>query len=43
MALQANLYERLNYKNLDEFFPYVQERINSPELKSILESLLKIR
>lgn len=43
MALQANLYERLNYKNLDEFFPYVQERINSPKLKSILESLLKIR
>ena len=43
MALQANLYERMNYNGLDEFFPYVQERINSPELKPIFEDILKAR
>lgn len=42
MALQANLYERMNY-GLDEFFPYVQERISSPELKPILDDILKAR
>ena len=43
MALQANLYERMNYKGLDEFFPYVQERISSPELKPILDDILNAR
>ena len=43
MALQANLYERMNYDGLDEFFPYVQDRISSPELKPILDDILKAR
>ncbi|MFA6253424.1 MAG: HD domain-containing protein [Patescibacteria group bacterium] len=43
MALQANLYERLDYKNLDEFFEHAQRRITLPELKPILEELLKTR
>ena len=43
MALQANLYERMNYEGLDEFFPYVEDRINSPELKPILEDIIKSR
>jgi len=43
MALQANLYERLKYNNLDDFFPYVKERIKSPELKNILEDIIKTR
>jgi len=43
MALQANLYERMNYQGLDEFFPYVQQRINSPELKPILDDILRMR
>jgi len=43
MALQANLYERMNYSNLDEFFLYVQKRITSNELKSILDDVFKLR
>ena len=43
MALQANLYEKMNYKGLDEFFPYVQDRISSPELKPILDDILNAR
>jgi len=43
MALQANLYERMNYDELEEFFPYVQERISSPELKPILDDILNAR
>lgn len=43
MALQANLYERMNYHNLDEFFLYVKERITSDELKLILDDILKLR
>ncbi len=43
MAMQAGLYERLGYSGLDEFFPYVEERIQSSEAKSILEAILKLR
>ncbi len=43
MALQANLYERMNYSDLDEFFIDVQERINFDELKLILDDILKLR
>ena len=43
MALQANLYERMNYHNLDEFFLYVKERITSDELRSILDDILKLK
>jgi putative hydrolases of HD superfamily len=43
MALQANLYERLNYNNLDEFFLDVKTKISSPELKGILEDIIKAR
>lgn len=43
MALQANLYERLNYQGLDEFFIDVQQKIKSTELKHVLDDLLKIR
>ncbi|MFA6088988.1 MAG: HD domain-containing protein [Candidatus Woesearchaeota archaeon] len=43
MVLQANLYERMNYTGLDEFYSYVQKRITSSELKSILDELIKIR
>jgi len=43
MALQANLYERMNYSNLDEFFLYVKKKITSKELKSILDDAIKLR
>jgi putative hydrolases of HD superfamily len=43
MVLQAHLYEKMNYNNLDEFFVYVKERISSPELKQIFEDLIKSR
>ncbi len=43
MVLQASLYERLNYTNLDEFFPSVEKAITSPELKLILNDLLRLR
>lgn len=43
MALQASLYEKINYGGLEEFFPYVQQKINSPELKPILEDILSAR
>jgi putative hydrolases of HD superfamily len=43
MVLQALVYEKLGCRNLDEFFPYVKERINSPELKTILEDVMRIR
>ncbi len=43
MALQAYLYERMNYKGLNDLFPYIQERITSQELKPILNELLKLR
>lgn len=43
MGLQASLYEYMNYKGLDEFFGYVQEKVTSPELKTILNEILKTR
>lgn len=43
MVLQASLYKKLGFTNLDEFFPYVRERINSPELKPILDGIMKSR
>lgn len=43
MALQASLYERLGNTGLDEFFPYVKERLASPELKSVLDDVLAAR
>lgn len=43
MGLQANLYEHLGYNGLNEFFPYVQSRLESPELKDIFDELLKVR
>ncbi|MBI2651591.1 HD domain-containing protein [Candidatus Woesearchaeota archaeon] len=43
MVLQANLYERMNYAGLDEFFSYIQGRTNCPELKPILDDILKSR
>jgi putative hydrolase of HD superfamily len=43
MALQAYLYERMNYKGLDELFPYIQQRTTSQELNSVLNELLKSR
>jgi putative hydrolases of HD superfamily len=42
-ALQTNLFERLGHRGLDDFFPYMQERISSPELRYIMEDLLKLR
>lgn len=43
MALQANLYKQMGYGGLEEFFPYVQQRITSPELKSIMDEILKVK
>ena len=43
MALQATVYEKQGGYNLEEFFPYVQQRISSPKVKEILEDLLRIR
>lgn len=43
MALQAAVYEKQGGYNLEEFFPYVQKRISRPEVKEILEDILRIR
>ena len=43
MTLQANLYERMSYTNLHEFFQYVEKRVNLPELKPILDEIIKSR
>jgi putative hydrolase of HD superfamily len=45
LALQTNLYERAGYtaNRLEEFFPYVQERLTSPELKQIFGDLIRLR
>lgn len=43
MALQANLYELTGHAGLEEFFPYVQKRLTSPELKEIFNELTKAR
>lgn len=44
MALQDSMYEKLGYNGrLDDFFPYVKERLTSPELKEIFEALLQVR
>lgn len=43
LALQASVYEKLGYKNLDEFFTYYKERITSPELKTILDEIIHQR
>ena len=43
LALQASVYEKLGYKNLDEFFTYYKERIIAPELKAILDEITKVR
>jgi putative hydrolase of HD superfamily len=40
MILQANLYQKLNYSNLDEFFSSVKEYINLPELRDIVNSII---
>ena len=43
MALQACLYERLGYTALEDFFPYVRERITDPCLMPLLEDMLRLR
>ncbi|MDO8530276.1 MAG: HD domain-containing protein [bacterium] len=43
LALQASVYEKVGYKNLDEFFTYYKERITSPELKHILDTIISNR
>jgi putative hydrolase of HD superfamily len=43
MALQAALYEHQGWKNLEEFFPYVKERIHDPKIKDILDNVFRIR
>lgn len=42
MALQGKIYELLHRKNLTEFFRSVENQIEDPELRSILESLKTI-
>ncbi|HII15582.1 MAG TPA: HD domain-containing protein [Nanoarchaeota archaeon] len=43
MALQAAVYEKQGREDLEEFFPWVQQRVSSPKVKEILEDLLRIR
>ncbi|MEK6864150.1 MAG: HD domain-containing protein [Nanoarchaeota archaeon] len=43
MAMQALMYETQGGYNVEEFFPYVQQRLSSPEVKKILEDILRIR
>lgn len=43
MALQASIYERIGNKGLGDYFPWVQERVNSPELRPILDELIRLR
>ena len=40
MLMQARLYELLETQGLDEFFVSVKERINLPELKPIVDSII---
>lgn len=43
LVLQADLYEKLDYKELDEFFSSVKKKIETPELKTILNDILNSR
>lgn len=43
MALQASVYEHGGFANLDDFFLSVQQRIFEPEVKKILEEILRMR
>ena len=43
MAMQALIYEKRNRYNVGEFFPWVQQRISSPEVRAVLEDILRIR
>ena len=41
MALQADLYEKLGYDDLDEFYGYCDGLIDMPEVKEIIQQLKK--
>ena len=41
MALQADLYKRLGYEDLDEFYDYCNDLIDMPEVKGIISMLRK--
>lgn len=43
MALQARIYEKQGYPNLQDFFPYTDERLVSEKLKSIFSQIIMIR
>ncbi len=39
MVLQASIYERQGWDNLDEFFNCTKHKISSPKLQHLLENL----
>jgi putative hydrolase of HD superfamily len=43
MAFQADRYERTTGRLLAEFFPYVGDRVHTPDLVDILDGLLRAR
>ncbi len=43
LALQASVYERIGYNNLQEFFTYYNNRIIDPKLQEILKEIISIR
>jgi putative hydrolase of HD superfamily len=43
MVMQANLYEKMGYSTLNEFYETCKQKINSPELKSIFDEIIKLR
>ena len=42
-ALQTLLYERLGYTQLDEFWPDLEKKIHTPELKAIFNAIKNCR
>jgi putative hydrolases of HD superfamily len=42
MLLQASIYENQGY-GVEEFFPYVKQRISEPKLKKIVDDLFELR
>lgn len=42
MVFQSTAYRKRGYNNLQEFFPYVEKRLENPVLRKIFEELLTV-
>jgi SAM-dependent methyltransferase len=42
MADRAGIYKQMGYQNMDAFFPYVDERVQEPNLKNFLKKIVAL-